>query len=61
MADAKTTSVVQLARRWVVDYFNRQDPAAAREGNTPHPELKVGQFLFAHHFSGWRKAVVMKE
>lgn len=56
MADS-TNSVVGLARRWVVDYFNRQDPAAAREFITPDYALQIGDYLFAGRDTEWLPAV----
>lgn len=56
MADPVNTAV-QLARRWVVDYFNRQDAAAARSFITPDYALQIGDHLFAGRDSAWLPAV----
>lgn len=56
MADAHT-GVVRLARRWVVDYFNRQDADAAREFITPDYALQIGDYRFAGRDTEWLPAV----
>lgn len=56
MADTGT-SVVQLARRWVVDYFNRQDATVAQEFITPDYALHIGDYVFAGRDTAWLPAV----
>lgn len=48
---------VQLLRRWVVDYFNSQDDAAAREFIAPDYSLRIGDHLFAGRDTQWLPAV----
>lgn len=48
---------VQLLRRWVVDYFNRHDPAAAREFVAPDYALRIGDHVFAGRDEQWLPAV----
>lgn len=48
---------VQLLRRWVVDYFNSQDDAAAREFIAPDYSLRIGDHLFAGRDTEWLPAV----
>ena len=50
-------SPVALARRWVVDYFNRHDPGAAREFTAPDYTLDIGQYRFAGRDDQWLPAV----
>ncbi|MBL8339450.1 MAG: ester cyclase [Rhodoferax sp.] len=53
----RATDPVQLARRWVVDYFNRQDAAAARAFITPDYALEIGDVVFAGRDTAWLPAV----
>lgn len=48
---------VALVRRWVLDYFNRHDPAAAREFITPDYCLRIGEHTFAGRDDAWLPAV----
>jgi SnoaL-like domain len=48
---------VQLARRWVVDYFNAHDDAAAREFIAPEYALEIGDHLLAGRDTQWLPAV----
>jgi len=48
---------VALARRWVVDYFNRHDASAAREFATPSYALRIGEYTFAGRDEQWLPAV----
>lgn len=48
---------VQLARRWVVDYFNRHDASAAREFAAPDYALRIGEYTFAGRDEQWLPAV----
>ena len=50
-------SPVQLARRWVVDYFNSHDASAAREFATPDYTLHIGDYVFAGRDEQWLPAV----
>lgn len=50
-------SPVHLARRWVVDYFNRHDASAAREFATPDYTLHIGEYRFAGRDEQWLPAV----
>lgn len=50
-------SVVHLARRWVVDYFNRHDASAAREFATPGYTLRIGEYSFVGRDAQWLPAV----
>ena len=50
-------SPVALARRWVVDYFNRHDSNAAREFTTPDYTLHIGEYVFAGRDDQWLPAV----
>ncbi len=50
-------STVALARRWVVDYFNRHDASAAREFTTPDYTLLIGEYRFAGRDEQWLPAV----
>ncbi len=54
--DTVPTSL-QLARRWVVDYFNSQDEAAAREFIEPGYTLEIGDYTFAGRDAQWLPAV----
>lgn len=51
---------VQLARRWVVDYFNSQDDAAAREFIAPHYALEIGDHVFDGRDTQWLPAVAQQ-
>lgn len=48
---------VRLARRWVVDYFNSQDEAAAREFCESGYTLHIGSTVFAGRDEQWLPAV----
>jgi hypothetical protein len=48
---------VQLARRWVVDYFNAQSDEAAREFVEPAYALEIGDHLFEGRDTQWLPAV----
>lgn len=48
---------VALARRWVVDYFNRHDDSAAREFIAPGYTLRIGDTTFAGRDDQWLPAV----
>lgn len=48
---------VQLARRWVVDYFNGQSDEAAREFILPEYALEIGDYLFDGRDTQWLPAV----
>ena len=50
-------SPVNLARRWVVDYFNRHDASAAREFATSDYTLEIGEYTFAGRDEQWLPAV----
>ena len=50
-------SCVGLMRRWVVDYFNRQDPAACAEFIEPEYSLSIGDVLFKGRDQSWLPAV----
>ncbi len=49
--------VVDLARRWVVDYFNRHDDRAAHAFATPDYTLHIGEYTFAGRDTQWLPAV----
>lgn len=51
---------VQLARRWVVDYFNAQDETAAREFIAPHYALEIGDYRFDGRDTQWLPAVAQQ-
>lgn len=51
---------VQLARRWVLDYFNSQDEAAAREFIAPEYALEIGDYLFDGRDTQWLPAVAQQ-
>jgi len=57
VASQPPCSVVQLARRWVVDYFNRHDASAAREFVAPDYALRIGEYTFAGRDAQWLPAV----
>lgn len=48
---------VQLARRWVVDYFNSQDESAARAFCEDGYTLHIGSTVFAGRDAQWLPAV----
>jgi hypothetical protein len=48
---------VRLARRWVVDYFNSHDEAAAREFCAEDYTLHIGSTVFAGRDTQWLPAV----
>lgn len=50
-------SVVHLARRWVVDYFNCHDASAAREFARADYALRIGEYTFAGRDEQWLPAV----
>ena len=50
-------SPTDLARRWVVDYFNSHDANAAREFTTPDYTLNIGEYRFAGRDEQWLPAV----
>lgn len=52
-----TASALPLLRRWVNDYFNRQDDAAAREFIAPDYALHIGDVTFAGRDEHWLPAV----
>lgn len=51
---------VQLARRWVVSYFNGQSDAAAREFIAPQYALEIGDYLFEGRDTQWLPAVAQQ-
>lgn len=51
---------VQLARRWVVAYFNGQSDAAAREFIAPEYALEIGDHLFDGRDTQWLPAVAQQ-
>jgi hypothetical protein len=53
----RTPTPVALLRRWVQDYFNRHDPAAARSFITPDYTLHIGEHVFAGRDESWLPAV----
>jgi hypothetical protein len=57
VASPETRTPVALLRRWVVDYFNRQDDAAAREFIAPDYTLRIGDTTFAGRDDQWLPAV----
>jgi hypothetical protein len=54
---SKTTTPLQLMRRWVVDYFNAHNALAAREFITPDYTLNIGDVVFAGRDDEWLPAV----
>ncbi len=48
---------VQLARRWVVEYFNGQSDEAARAFIAPGYALEIGDYLFDGRDTQWLPAV----
>ncbi len=55
-ADAPMT-VLALMRRWVVDYFNRQDAGACAQFIAPDYTLRIGETVFAGRDAQWLPAV----
>lgn len=53
----ETPLTVRLARRWVVDYFNAQNEAAAREFCDSDYTLHIGTTVFAGRDAQWLPAV----
>ena len=51
------SDALALARRWVVDYFNRHDARAAREFCAPGYTLHIGDTVFAGRDDAWLPAV----
>ena len=51
---------IQLARRWVVDYFNAQNADAARTFIAPEYQLEIGDHLFAGRDTQWLPAVAQQ-
>jgi hypothetical protein len=49
--------MMRLARRWVVDYFNSHDDAAAREFCAPQYALSIGEYRLAGRDEQWLPAV----
>ena len=50
-------SVLALARRWVVDYFNRHDASVCVQFITPDYALRIGETTFAGRDEQWLPAV----
>jgi hypothetical protein len=50
-------AVLALARRWVVDYFNRHDASACAQFITPDYALRIGETVFAGRDEQWLPAV----
>ncbi len=48
---------VQLARRWVVDYFNSHDSSVCAAFITPDYALRIGEYVFAGRDTQWLPAV----
>jgi len=57
IATASVCDAVALARRWVVDYFNRHDASAAREFAAPTYALHIGEYTFEGRDEQWLPAV----
>ena len=57
MASPEVRTPVQLLRRWVVDYFNSHDAAAAREFIVPEYTLRIGDTVLAGRDDQWLPAV----
>jgi hypothetical protein len=55
--DGAQVAVLALARRWVVDYFNRQDASACAQFITPQYTLRIGETVFAGRDEQWLPAV----
>jgi hypothetical protein len=51
---------VQLARQWVVNYFNAQSDDAAREFITPTYALEIGDYVFNGRDTQWLPAVAQQ-
>lgn len=51
---------VQLARQWVVKYFNGQSDEAAREFIAPTYALEIGDYLFDGRDTQWLPAVAQQ-
>ena len=51
---------VKLARRWVVDYFNAHNEAAAREFIAPDYALEIGDHVFDGRDTRWLPAVAQQ-
>lgn len=49
--------VLALARRWVVDYFNRQDAGICAQFIEPAYTLRIGETVFAGRDEQWLPAV----
>lgn len=50
-------TVLELLRRWVVDFFNRHDGASAATFAAPEYELRIGDFVFSGRDDQWVPAV----
>lgn len=50
-------TVLALMRRWVVDYFNRQDASACAQFIAPDYALRIGETVFAGRDTQWLPAV----
>ena len=58
MASTKqSSSVIDLTRRWVVDYFNRHDSSVCKEFVTPDYALSIGEYTFSGRDEEWLPAV----
>ena len=51
------SDALALTRRWVTDYFNRHDAAAARAFCAPEYVLSIGDLVLAGRDDGWLPAV----
>ncbi|MDP2085436.1 MAG: nuclear transport factor 2 family protein [Gemmobacter sp.] len=51
------TAALALVRRWVNDYFNRHDAAAARGFCAPGYTLRIGDVVFSGRDEAWLPAV----
>lgn len=56
-SSVSAVSVVELARQWVVDYFNRHDDSAAPAFATENYTLHIGEYIFAGRDMQWLPAV----
>jgi hypothetical protein len=56
-AAAAPSIVLALMRRWVVDYFNRQDASACAQFIAPDYALRIGETVFAGRDTQWLPAV----
>lgn len=54
---AAQPNALPLLRRWVVDYFNRHDPAACADFIAPDYALHIGDTVFAGRDTEWLPAV----